>query len=157
MPLLATQPAVRAGVDVQQHAGHRSPLALAAMRPAFPRPDHQPRSLQQALDTGVAIGYAVLLAELFVKVAHAEICKSLVAVLKTPWPLISLGAPVEQLSSKSGAFIATALAGSTKSLLPRDGQTFMLISRANPDAICPQINIATSAIPCDQIAMNSRL
>src|SRR6202140_5399870 len=73
LPLLSAQPAVRAGIDVQQHAGHRPPLALAPMRPAFARAEHQARTLQQTLDAGVAIGDAVLLAELLVKVPHAEI------------------------------------------------------------------------------------
>jgi hypothetical protein len=44
---------------VQQHPGHRSPLA--------------PPSVQQSLDARVAIQNAVLLAKLLVKLPHAEI------------------------------------------------------------------------------------
>src|SRR5712664_1312792 len=62
-----------AGIDVQQHPAHRPALSLAPVRAAFARLDHQSRSLQQHLDTGVAIVDAVLLAELFVKVPYAEI------------------------------------------------------------------------------------
>jgi len=39
-PLLAAQPAVRAGVDVQQHADHWPALALTAMRTRLSRPAH---------------------------------------------------------------------------------------------------------------------
>ena len=62
-----------AGVDVQQHAGHRPTLPPAAVGAAFSRFPHQSGALQQHLDAGVAVGDAVLFAELFVEVTHAEI------------------------------------------------------------------------------------
>jgi hypothetical protein len=62
-----------AGIDVRQHAGHRSMLAFAAVRTAFSRLDYQPGSLQQQLDARLAVRDAVLFAKLFTKVPHVEV------------------------------------------------------------------------------------
>src|SRR5712692_5401114 len=73
VPLLAPQPPMRAPIDVQQHPHHRPPLAPPPMHAPLGGFLHQPSALQQQLHAGVAQLDAVLLAQLLVKVPHAEI------------------------------------------------------------------------------------
>ena len=73
MPAVATEPAMLAAVDVQQHAGHGPALAAPPMRSALARFLHQPGALQQPLDAGVAVEGGVLLAQLRVEMPHAEV------------------------------------------------------------------------------------
>src|SRR2546425_3932476 len=73
LPVLARQPGVRAAVHVHEQAAQGAALALAAVRSVARALLHQARRLQGALDPLIAQLNAVLLLELFVKMAHVEI------------------------------------------------------------------------------------
>src|SRR5208283_5009286 len=70
---LVLEPAMTAAIDVQQHAGQRSPFPSLAMHPALAASRYQPGPLQSLFYPGVAQLYSVLRPQLLVKMLHVQI------------------------------------------------------------------------------------
>jgi len=67
------KPAMRAAINVQQHARQRPARPPAAMRSALAFSRHQSGALQRLLDPAIAELDALLLAQLFMEMAHVEV------------------------------------------------------------------------------------